>query len=992
MKINKIPLKIKILSASIIVLLLLAVGLTLFTKAQDSILEELQQYIEGLGDWIEGDFATLSRFNMAKAKPDECFYGIGDARNEFVAQGIDCSECREDDGEPKVNQAYVWGLAKSDYDLWFGTAPNVHCLVIGGYLGVTSPIQNDSYTCEFGESQFSPPLPPPLGDTRPTQVYTYNIETRELVDKTPMDPLIMGTVGIRSAGSLDNIVFLGGPGTGGVNLFAFDNDTGNYIGSHTLSDYNNIRKWLVVDDVLYTAVGGEDGGRVLRWTGSINDPWHFEEVGELDDGSGAELAYHEGRIFVSTWPGGELSGGGDLAGLWMSPEVPSGGLTNINSLDWQKVWDVSNYEPDPVVAATYGGGALASYKGQLYWGTMHVPMLSALAHLNYYGPPATQEELLYLLLGTYRPISIFRGDNFGTPGQDIDLLYGMPQLPAYWPPIPGMGSWQMMDNNMGGSLPLYGVSGFGNPFNNYTWTMDVFDDQLYVGTMDWSYLVLKDVLENLPPDLPFDCESQFSPEVCSQLEIAYDQFVNTFDPNVFYGADLYRFPSQYLPAIPESIAGVGNPTNYGVRTMIGDYALHLGMANPMNLLACPLDDSPEGGWELNCLDTQDIDEDNIGNDCGDNCPSHHNIDQKDSDNDTIGDLCDMCPNDPNNSCRQYNGQKFIDAKGGIISTLDGKASVEVPLEALGYRELINIERWESGFRINGSFGEMEVMKSYNFGPESLELEEGEDVAITIYSSPLPDNPRIFYSPDRGATWTEHNRIIDTGQDYVTFLTNHFSIFALGSTPTPPSTYTIPAQQQEVEEIIEEEKSVCGNGILEEDEECDDGNTQNGDGCSADCIIEKEEIVEEEITTKEPCSVHIVQSGDSLWKIAGIYLGNPRRYMEPVESNKDRYPSLITNPRLIRIGWEIRYCPNGEQVPPKTEPEPEEKQEEIEEVVENKTTPGLYTVQKGDYLKKIAEKVYGNQERWRELVELNKKEHPTIQVPPFVVVTGWELKY
>lgn len=31
--------------------------------------------------------------------------------------------------------------------------------------------------------------------------------------------------------------------------------------------------------------------------------------------------------------------------------------------------------------------------------------------------------------------------------------------------------------------------------------------------------------------------------------------------------------------------------------------------------------------------------------------------------------------------------------------------------------------------------------------------------------------------------------------------------------------------------------VCGNGIVEEGENCDDGNTVSGDGCSADCIVE-----------------------------------------------------------------------------------------------------------------------------------------------------------
>src|SRR5687768_13895060 len=32
-------------------------------------------------------------------------------------------------------------------------------------------------------------------------------------------------------------------------------------------------------------------------------------------------------------------------------------------------------------------------------------------------------------------------------------------------------------------------------------------------------------------------------------------------------------------------------------------------------------------------------------------------------------------------------------------------------------------------------------------------------------------------------------------------------------------------------------AVCGNGDVEGDEDCDDGNTESGDGCSAFCVIE-----------------------------------------------------------------------------------------------------------------------------------------------------------
>ena len=37
-----------------------------------------------------------------------------------------------------------------------------------------------------------------------------------------------------------------------------------------------------------------------------------------------------------------------------------------------------------------------------------------------------------------------------------------------------------------------------------------------------------------------------------------------------------------------------------------------------------------------------------------------------------------------------------------------------------------------------------------------------------------------------------------------------------------------------------EEPICGNGILEEGEECDDGNNEDGDGCSADCRIEDDD--------------------------------------------------------------------------------------------------------------------------------------------------------
>ncbi len=514
---------------------------------------------------------------LAKAEPDECFHGIGDPANEFGA-----TTC--DDGTWKVNQAYVWGLTQRRRTLWFGTAPNVHCLVVGTFLGQEIPHQTDSWVCEFGQSQVSPPLPGAIGDWRPPQIFSFDLRRQTLTERTPLDPLLATTVGIRSAGSQGRVALLAGPGLlGGVNLFAFDTKTGAYLGSHTLPDYDNIRKWISTGGALYTAVGvTTGGGRVLRWTGNLLDPFQFVEVGILGS-EGAELEVHDGHLFVSTWP--DVTGAADnpatmrqrSASLWMSPPVPDGGLTAEHAAGWQQVWSALDYDPDPVSAMVYGGGALVSFGGELYWGTMHVPLLGAVAHFTVYGVPADDVDLLLAVLGTHRAISIFRGDDFGTDAQDVELLYGLGRLPTY---DSVAGAWTIAPNVMGED-PLYGLAGFGNFFNNYTWTMEVFAGDLYVGTMDWSYLV-RGLLQVLADQ--FDVALPES-EVLALAE--------------FYGADLLRFPEPGAPAVLASSDGVGNYTSYGIRTMVASRrALYLGMANPMNLLTDPTDAFPEGGWEL----------------------------------------------------------------------------------------------------------------------------------------------------------------------------------------------------------------------------------------------------------------------------------------------------------------------------------------------------------------------------------------------------------
>jgi hypothetical protein len=545
----------------------------------------------------------LNRAVLAKTVPDECFVSVGDPGNTAVPP---CAE-----GSPKANQAYVWGLTKSGDNLWYGTAPNTLCLVLGGYFQGTQPLMTPSFVCEFGQSQYEPIQEflddfPLIGDWRPPEMFRYNTQSGQLEDMRPavfmQEPdIYKTTLGIRSAGAVDDIVFLAGQAlTGGVNFFAFDSQ-GNFLGATNIAEYSIIRKWRVVDGVLYTTVGTQDGGLVLRWTGTVEDPFQFDPVGELDS-AGAELVLHEGRLFVSTWPGGELAPQAfKVSGLYMSPVIPEGGLTATNSGPWEKVWQATDYEADPVTAMSYGMGAIASFDGYLYWGTMHVPLLSTMAHFRAYGQPEGENALMDSVLGTYRAISIFRGKDFGTPEQNVDILYGMEEMPVYQPspePIPDPpsvpknakaytgGSWVFADNNMG-KAPIFGSSGFSNPFNNYTWTMAVFENKLYIGTMDWSYLASDGLT------VAEDYIEEFLGE---DIELPID--INDIDLSDYWGADLMVISASGQAAEPEDLKGVGNYTNYGIRTMLSDDALYIGMANPMNLLTNPDDNLPEGGWEL----------------------------------------------------------------------------------------------------------------------------------------------------------------------------------------------------------------------------------------------------------------------------------------------------------------------------------------------------------------------------------------------------------
>lgn len=549
--------------------------------------------------------ASLHVSVLNKAPFDECFDSIGSVNNVYLAP-MPCAI-----GGPKVNGGYIWGMTSSGHNIWYGTVANTLCTVISGILSTAmvplTPFETSSMVCEFDDSNFlvsHPTVPPALGDWRPPKILSYEQTTGIVTDRTPNDPLINQTLGLRSAGAIHDLVILAGPALApfgtlptGINLFAFQNSTGKYLGSTTLTQYTDIRSWTTLNvpapmgdpKFLYAGVQNRamGGGSVLRWTGTVSNPFTFVVVGSLDN-EPAYLAVASGRIFATTW-GGINSSSHLLSGLWASPKVGLAGLYSSSATKWKEIWRIDDYEADPVTAQTLIGGAIGVYGGQVYWGTMQVPLTGALAHYNAFPTKSIPlpGDAATTVINTTRPVAIFRCCKGGTSlnSPNIQLLYGDSLMEVY----STANGWQTVPNNMGVE-PKFGSAGFGNPFNTYAWSAATFNNRLYFGTFDWSYVAV-DLITELAPTIQIVDPMQISQIVTQVLQV--------LNPVAFtYGADLWTFGPNGGAATPESLYGVGNYLNYGIRTMVPTRSnLYIGTANPMNLRTDSTN-PPLGGYEL----------------------------------------------------------------------------------------------------------------------------------------------------------------------------------------------------------------------------------------------------------------------------------------------------------------------------------------------------------------------------------------------------------
>lgn len=111
------------------------------------------------------------------------------------------------------------------------------------------------------------------------------------------------------------------------------------------------------------------------------------------------------------------------------------------------------------------------------------------------------------------------------------------------------------------------------------------------------------------------------------------------------------------------------------------------------------------------------------------------------------------------------------------------------------------------------------------------------------------------------------------------------------------------------------------------------------------------------------TVHKVESGESLWKIAEKYYDSGYNWVDIAKEND------LKNPGLIETNQEL------------TIPELDSKTSTVRKTVKNEPISGTnYTVKKGDSLWSIAVRAYGDGYKWIEIAKVNNLSHPNLIHP------------
>ena len=128
--------------------------------------------------------------------------------------------------------------------------------------------------------------------------------------------------------------------------------------------------------------------------------------------------------------------------------------------------------------------------------------------------------------------------------------------------------------------------------------------------------------------------------------------------------------------------------------------------------------------------------------------------------------------------------------------------------------------------------------------------------------------------------------------------------------------------------------------------------------------------------------YVVKTDDTLWALAATHLGNPNRWTELFNLNRDRAEpgGRLVDPNLIYRGWTLELPVSAKAVwPDRATPE---------------TAETVYVVRPGDTLWSLAATHLGNPNRWNELFETNRGrvEPGGNLVNPNLIYAGWTLKF
>ena len=185
-----------------------------------------------------------------------------------------------------------------------------------------------------------------------------------------------------------------------------------------------------------------------------------------------------------------------------------------------------------------------------------------------------------------------------------------------------------------------------------------------------------------------------------------------------------------------------------------------------------------------CGAVVDSDGDGISDD-EDNCPENYNPDQVNSDSYGAGDVCDICPMLPTDTCDITGSTStIIGTLGGTLVTSAGYMAINIPSSSLTQDTSISVTGGEVSH--HSSIASLEAQTDtkamsliYSFGPEDTIFNPSATMTITYDLSELEEsNWDIYRFNETIDYWEPQGATIDPVAKTATLNVDHFSCYAM----------------------------------------------------------------------------------------------------------------------------------------------------------------------------------------------------------------------